>query len=268
MVLSVIDLHAHVLPGVDDGPRTLEQMQAVLEQAMASGISTIVAVAHANDHHYDVTRERYSTAFEKAVALIAQKGWPLTLIPAMEVRLGPHLAEGYRQGQFLAVGDSGFFCVELPTIDFPAYTLDALYMLALEGVRPFLIHPERNRGLRHHPSLVDKLMAMNILGVASMGSLTGQFGTEVQEAVWSFIERGLIQAVSTDGHSVDKRPLTLSVAHQLLVSRYGMAVAQALTTAIPQQMLKGQTIPLVPRQVLKSSPFSSLRRLFRRSALP
>ncbi len=258
------DLHAHVLPGIDDGPKDLSQTEANLRQAVDDGVDILVAVAHANDHHYNVTREQYTRAFTQVEALVREKALPITVIPAMEVRLGQNLAEGYRDGGFLPVGDSGYFCVELGPIDFPSYTLDALYALALEGVRPFLIHPERNRGLRKMPDLANRLMAMGITGVASMGSLTGQFGDEVNQAVWDLIERGLIQAVATDGHSVHKRPLTLSLAYKLLEERYGEATAQDMTQNHPQRLLASQVMEVAGRKPLRRSPFSHVRRLFAR----
>ncbi|MDA8194732.1 MAG: hypothetical protein M0Z53_12155 [Thermaerobacter sp.] len=242
----MIDLHAHVLPNLDDGPRNLEQTAANLRQAASAGIHTLVAVAHTNDNHYQVTAQAYWEAFNAVREWVFTHDIPIALVSAMEVRLGRNLAQGFCDQAFLPVGESGYLCVELPSLDFPSYTLDSLYELGLSGVRPFLIHPERNRGLRKMPELGERLMAMGIMGVASMGSLTGQFGEEVQAAGWRLIDQGLIQAVATDGHSVDKRPLTLPVAYDLLKDRYGETVAEDMTGATPAKLLQGQSITLRP----------------------
>lgn len=256
----MIDLHAHVLPGVDDGPKDIQQTEANLQQAISSGIKTLVAVAHSNDNHFNVSVEQYTQAFTLTQRLIEEQNLPITILPAIEVRLGRNLADGYRSGAFLPVADSGYICIELPPIDFPSYTLDALYHLALENVRPFLIHPERNRGLRKMPELVDKLMSMGIVGVASMGSITGQFGEEVQQSSWTFIEKGLIQAVVTDGHSTTKRPLTLSTAYQLLQNRYGEETAIDMTYTVPRALLQGTPTALEEHLPIKRRGF--LKRLF------
>lgn len=242
----MIDLHAHVLYGIDDGPRTAQDTLGVLRQAASDGTRSIVAVAHANDGHFDVTPEQYERAFEIACREIASAGLNLHLIPGMEVRLGPQLAEGYRQGRFLAMGGTGYFCVELPPNDFPAYTLDTLFELSLEGLRILLIHPERNRGLRRRPELMERLLNMEILGVASGGSLLGQFGPEVQAATWQLIEGGLIQAVATDGHSIAKRPLRLSAYEPVLSRRYGDAVAESMLQGVPSHVLAGRPVELIP----------------------
>ncbi|PSR34605.1 MAG: hypothetical protein C7B46_03980 [Sulfobacillus benefaciens] len=244
----MIDLHAHVLPGVDDGPKTLEDTLAVVRQATTDGTTIIVSVAHANDGHFDVSRAQYEKAFSAASTALAAASIGVKLIPAMEVRLGPRLAQDFAEGKFLAIGNTGYFCVELPPNDFPAYTLDALFELSLEKLRILLIHPERNRGLRKRPELADRLLRMEVLGVASGGSLLGQFGPEVEAAAWQLIEMGLIQAVASDGHSVSKRPLRLSAYEPVIARRYGEAVSEAMLHTTPQQVLEGLPVELAPHE--------------------
>ncbi len=246
----MIDLHAHVLAGLDDGPKTWEAAQAVWHQAVQDGTHTIVAVAHANDHHFDVPADAYRAALDKARQTLAAEQIPLRLVPAMEVRLGSDLLEGYQSGRYLPIGDTPYLCVELPPNDFPAYTLDMLYQLTLEGLRILLIHPERNRGIRRRPELAERLMRMEILGVASAGSLLGQFGPEVEAASMDLMERGLIQSVASDGHSVDKRPMRLSPIRELLCRRYGDDETEWMMDEVPQLVLAGRPVALEPRQRL------------------
>lgn len=256
----MIDLHAHVLPGLDDGPKNWEDARAVWRQALQDGTDTIVAVAHANDHHFEVSRETYLNALQEARAAIAESGLELTLVPAMEVRLGADLADGYREGRYLSIGDSGYLCVELPPNDFPVYTLDALYRLTLEGIRILLIHPERNRSIRRRPELAERLIRMQILGVASAGSLLGQFGPEVEAASMDLIECGLIQSVASDGHSVVKRPLRLSPVYELLSRRYGDEETSWMMDEVPPLVLAGQAVSLKPRQRLGWRRWLAVRR--------
>ncbi len=242
----MIDLHAHVLTGIDDGPKTVSDTLAVMRQAASDGTHQLVAVAHANDGHFAVSRGDYDRAFADAVREIQMAEIDVQLIPGMEVRLGPKMAEGYRQGDFLAIGDTKYFCVELPPNDFPAYTLDALYELSLEGLRLLIIHPERNRGIRKRAELAERLIRMEALGVASGGSILGQFGPEAEASAWQLIEMGFIQAVATDGHSVSKRPLRLSAYEPVLSRRYGESVAMSMLRTTPALVLQGAPVELVP----------------------
>ena len=255
----MIDLHAHVLPGLDDGPKTLEQSLDVCRQAVSDGTSVIVAVAHANHPDFDpYPTSAYWEALASVQALLQQESVPLTLLPAMEIRLGPDVVEGYRRGDYLAIGESGYICIELPSVDFPLYTLDMLYQLSLEGLRILLIHPERNRALRKRPDLVDPLINMQIVGVASAGSLLGQFGEEARQAVWTFMDRGLIQSVSSDGHSVDKRPLLITPAWEKVQHRYGEDAVEEMRAMVPKMMMEGIAVPLDPWPPIKRKWWSRL----------
>lgn len=245
----MIDLHAHVLPGLDDGPKSPDESYAVLRQAMQDGTDTLVTVAHANDNHFEVGVDAYRQVFDEFSAMVTDD--PLLhvrLVPAMEVRLSPTIVEGFQQGRFLPIGDSRYACIELPPNDFPSYTLDMLYALSQWGLRILLIHPERNRGIRRRPELARRLIDMEILGVASAGSLLGQFGPEVEASSVELIEAGLIQAVASDGHSVVKRPLRLSPVRELLSRRYGEEAAHWMMEEVPQRVLGGLPIALRGRQ--------------------
>lgn len=244
----VVDLHAHVLPGLDDGPKTWEDAEAVWRQAVQDGTDVVISVAHANDHHFDVPSDRYRHTMAEAQTRIAEAGLALRLVPAMEVRLSPDLAQGFLSGRYLPIGDSRYICVELPPNDFPHYTLDVLYQLTLEGLRVLVIHPERNRGIRRRPELAERLMRMEILGVASAGSLLGQFGPEVESASWELIERGLIQSVASDGHSVVKRPVRLAPVVEILTRRYGEDEAHWMMEEVPSLVLQGRPVELAPRK--------------------
>lgn len=244
----MIDLHAHVLVGLDDGPKNEADAVALVRQAVQDGTDTIVAAAHANDHHFEVLADDYHRALARMRSILSREEIAVTLVSAMEVRLGPDLVEGFRRGRYLPMGDSRYFCVELPPNDFPAYAFDVLDQLTLEGLRLLIIHPERNREIRRHPELAERLMHREILGVASAGSLLGQFGPEVESAGMDLIERGFIQTVASDGHSVVKRPLRLSPVKELLCRRFGEDEAARMMQEIPRLVLSGQRVELVARQ--------------------
>ncbi len=230
----------------------MSQSLDLCRQAVSDGTSVIVAVAHANHPDFaPYPTPAYWDALTSVQAHLAKESVPLTLLPAMEIRLGPDVVEGYRRGDYLAIGESGCICIELPPTDFPLYTLDMLYQLGLEGLRVLLIHPERNRALRKHPDFVDQLINRQIVGVASAGSLLGQFGEEARQAVWTFMDRGLIQSVASDGHSVDQRPLRLTPAWEKVQQRYGADVAQKMRETVPQMMMEGMPVPLEPWAPIK-----------------
>ena len=166
----------------------------------------------------------------------------------MEIRIGPSVVEGLSQGRFLPIGETGYVCLELPFYDFPLFALDVIYQTGLDGRRVLLIHPERCRAVRNDREIADKLRAMGVLGVASAGSLTGQFGPEAEGAVWTLMDMGLIQSVASDGHSVKRRPLRLSPARELVARRYGEDEASWMMDEVPARVLAGEAVELRGRK--------------------
>jgi protein-tyrosine phosphatase len=235
---------------LDDGPRTEEESRAVLAQAISDGTRTIVAVAHANDGHFEVSRDRYDQAFGVAVEEIQAQGWDLRLVPAMEIRLGLEIGEGLECERFIPIGKTGYVCVELARRDFPLFTFEVLDQLRMAGYRLLLIHPERNQALQRRADLGETLRHLGVLGVASAGSLLGQFGGPAAKAAWTLMEQGLIQSVASDGHSVLRRPVTLSPIRSLLTRRYGAAEMAWMMDEVPGRVLDGLAVELRSRSPL------------------
>lgn len=246
----MIDLNAHVLPGLDDGPGMETDAQAAVEQAWRDGTRVLVAAAHANDGHFEVDADRYRRTFASAQERIKAAGHAVQLVSAMEIRLGPDVPMGLREGRYLAIGSSGYVCVELPVNDFPAWGFDVMHQVQLDGWRVMLIHPERSRGVRRFPEVRERLAQMGIFGVATAGSVLGQFGPDVESAAFELIDCGFVQSVASDGHSLTRRPFRLSPVRELLARRYGESEAEYMMETVPERILDGQVISLAPHQGL------------------
>lgn len=233
----MVDLHAHLLPGLDDGPQTLAQTMTLLRQARADGTTTIFAAAHVNDGKFQVDSTRYLATLHHVQELLGDTG--VRIEPASEMLLGPKLAEEFAAGRYLGMGRTGYACVELPLRDFPPYTFDVLFNLTLEGTRVLLIHPERNDALQRDLSLAQKLREMEIVGVAAVESLLGQAGSEARQAAWDLIELGLIQTMASNAHDTARRPARISPVMPLLAQRFGDHAAELMRVAIPRSIAHG-----------------------------
>lgn len=255
----MIDLNAHVLPAIDDGPETEDDAYALIQQAAQDGIEAVVAAAHANDGHFATDLDTYQQVFSRTQEWIKRSGIPLHLVPGMVVRISPGIVEAFREGRYLGIGGSGYVSLELPANDVPVDTFDIVERLMSDGHRVLLIHPERCRALRLKQDLRQRLLAMTVVGVAASGSLLGQFGAEVEAAAMDLIDIGLIQSVASDGHSLVKRPLRLSPVRELLSRRYGEPDADWMVQAVPGMVLAGREVELRPRQCLGWQRWQSAR---------
>lgn len=201
----MIDLHAHVLPGLDDGPPDLPAALALLQAMEQQGITCVVAAAHALDGRYNATREAVLRATEQVNAALQAAGASLTVLPSMELLLGFDTLRAVKSGQVLGLSGTPYLVVELPPGEFPLYTERALFELMIAGYRPILNHPERNRAIRKNPDLMYGLADKGVGAMVTAASLVGRFGAEAEALARSFISDQVATLVVSDAHDLQGR---------------------------------------------------------------
>ena len=215
----MIDLHAHVLPGLDDGPADLAQALALLWAMDQQGIRTVVAGAHAVDGRYNATREAVLVATAKVNEALATGGLAIRVLPGMELFLGFDVLRAVKSGQVMGLNQSPYLLVELPHREFPHYTERALFDLMIAGYRPILNHPERNQAIQKDPELAYRLADRGVGAMVTAASLTGRFGPVAADLAAEFLEEGVAAYVVSDAHDLKGRAPALAE---------GLAVARGL----------------------------------------
>lgn len=208
----MIDLHAHVLPGLDDGPPDLPAALALLRAMADEGITTVVASPHCDPDRYPTTAPQVLAAVELLTREAGAAGLAMRILPGMELTLTPDLVARLRSGTALAIAGTRYVCVELPHLQFPRYAEAGLFALMAAGYRPVLNHPERNRGIQERPERFERLAEQGVLGLVTAGSLLGRFGPAAQELAETFVAAGLAPLVATDAHDTRRRPPELRLA--------------------------------------------------------
>lgn len=213
----MIDLHAHVLPQVDDGPQSLAESLALLTAMERQGVQTVVASAHALDGRYNATRDAVLTATDLLRQASLAAGLTISILPSMELYLGFDLLRAVKTGQAMGLNDSQYLVVELPHREFPAYTERALFELMLAGYRPILNHPERNISIHKDPAKMYRLADKGVLAMVTAASLLGRFGTTAQHLAQDFLQDEVATLLVSDAHDCDGRapqlPEGLAAAH-------------------------------------------------------
>jgi protein-tyrosine phosphatase len=240
---SMVDVHCHILPGLDDGPESMEEAVAMAESAIAEGITHVVATPHSStEFAFD-----YARVQQVRERLQAEVGDGLILATGCDFHLNPENLEALRNdAPRFCINQHNYLLVEFNEISIPPSMDQTLHELQLMGLRPVITHPERNAILRRQPERLAKWARLGCFVQVTAGSLTGTFGPRAQEDSLCWIARGLIHIVASDAHNTRRRPLKLQPAFDIVKEQFGEQKAQALFLDNPLAAFEGRELPYVP----------------------
>jgi protein-tyrosine phosphatase len=253
-VAGVIDLHCHLLPGIDDGPGDEQAALALARALVAEGVTTVAATSHVHPD-FPNTAATLGAARSAVSDAIAREGIPLEVVRGAELDL-LHVAQfdAAALGE-LQLGEGGTLLVECPFAAAAPFFAETVARFGRDGFRVLLAHPERSPAFLREPALLERLVAGGAMASLTAASLTGRFGrTAKRYADWA-LEEGLIHDVASDAHNVDGRPPVLRAP--LEEAGYGWAL-DWLTVDAPAAILGGAALPVRPDRPRRRFP--SLRR--------
>ena len=196
-----VDLHSHVLPGVDDGPDSWESAVELLRGAAASGTTHIVATPHGDHRGTWDTIASLRELCRDVTRTLAAEQIHLTLSLGMENPLELDTADKLDRGGALTLNSSAYVLVELPFQILPLYWEEALFRIQLQGYHPIIAHPERQAQLQENPDLLAGPVSRGVLTQMTASSLAGGFGPKVKKASEAFFKKGLASLMASDCHS-------------------------------------------------------------------
>ena len=218
----MIDIHCHILPGIDDGPQHLPETLKMAKKAVSQGITSIIATPHHKNGQYDNDKEKILERVEELNDTLEQAGVPLTIFPGQETRLYGELLEDLERGQVLTMNDQKqHLFIELPSGHVPRYTEQIIYDLLMKGITPIIVHPERNKELLSTPDMLYQFVKKGALTQVTASSLTGGFGSKIKKFSQELIEANLTHFIASDAHNVGNRPFKMKEAYDLVEKKYG-----------------------------------------------
>jgi protein-tyrosine phosphatase len=238
----MIDLHCHVLPGIDDGPETIEGSLTLARAAVAAGIDTLVATPHVS-WRYRNDAETIARLVEELNTRLAAEGLALEVRPGAEIAMTILVELEPAELGRLGLGGGPWLLVEPPFTEV-ARGLDAVLLeFQRQGHRILLAHPERCQAFHRDPRMLESLVRGGVLTSVTAGSLVGRFGREVRRFALEMARDGLIHNVTSDAHDHDRRPPGLAAE----LEQAGLGpLADWLTQTVPAAILSGEEIPLRP----------------------
>jgi len=237
-----VDIHCHLLPGIDDGAKSWDDSLAMARMAVADGIDTIVVTPHQlggfSQNHGEAIRERT----EELAQLLAKHEIPLAVLPGADVRIESGMIALVQQGEVLSLADHRrHILLELPhELYFPLDRL--LSELGAAGMVGILSHPERNAGIMAKPAIVGPLVDAGCLMQITAGSLLGTFGPQSQSVAERLASDGLVHFVSTDAHGLKSRRPQLTAAHRRMAELVGSVLADQCCRDNPAAVAAGRPV--------------------------
>jgi protein-tyrosine phosphatase len=233
----LIDLHSHLLPGIDDGSKDLAMSLAMARMASSDGISTIACTPHILPGVYNNNGPAIRSAVAQLSERIAEAGIPISLVTGADAHIAPDLDVRLRDGCALTLNNSRYLLLEPPHHVLPPRLEDLIFGLQAAGYVPILTHPERLSWIEGHYDLIRRLVSSSVLMQITAGSVMGRFGRRPCYWAERMLDEGLCHLLATDAHNTEQRAPRMADARDFVAKRLGDDEAINLVLRRPQGIL-------------------------------
>lgn len=249
--MVMVDLHCHLLPGVDDGSKSMAISLRLAREATENGVThALLTPHHMNgryvNHKRDVIRE--TAEFQKQ---LQEHNIPLTVFPGQEVRINGNLLKALDNDDILFADEGGrYIMLEFPDDDVPHYTNRMIFDLQQQGITPVIVHPERNTMIMAKPELLFGLLEKGCLSQITASSYVGTFGKKVERFSRQLIEAGQGYIFASDAHNLPGRKYEMQQAFEKLRNEFGESLADQYQQNA-RTIVNGENVPLNDIRELK-----------------
>jgi protein-tyrosine phosphatase len=248
-MVPLVDIHCHLLAGLDDGPRTMEAALDMCAMAFQDGVRLMAAGAHQNERWPNVTPAVIRDATRQLEMALSRHGLPMTVFPCAEVMAHPDTLDHWREGKLLSVNDGNqYLLLEMPHGLF-VDLVPTVRSLRKVGLRPILAHPEREERFLHEAGEIEAMIEAGCLVQVSTSSVTDPKSAAEESALKDWFCRGIVHLLGSDGHSPNRRPPHMAGAYQRVTEWVGAAHADRVASANGLAVVHG-----LPLQIPRPAP--------------
>lgn len=238
----MIDLHCHILPGVDDGAQTLEDSLAMAEVAVANGITHILCTPHHNNGRFENPKYEVMKHVSKLQEELDKRDIPLTLFEGQEVRLTGETIPDLLADRLLTVdSEDKYLLIEFPSSDVPSFSEKVIFELVSKGITPIIVHPERNAVFLKDSNLLLPFLEMGCLAQLTAPSYLGVFGKKIKKMAKYMLKNNMVHMVATDAHNINKRTFLLKQAYDEIEKDFGKQKV-VLLKQVSRCLINGENI--------------------------
>ena len=253
--MVMVDLHCHLLPGIDDGSKSMAISLRLAQEATENGVThALLTPHHMNgryvNHKQDVIRK--TAEFQKQ---LQKHDIPLTVFPGQEVRINGNLLEALDNDDILFADEGNrYLMLEFPDDDVPHYTNRMIFDLQQRGITPVIVHPERNTMIMAKPNLLHGLLEKGCLSQITASSYVGTFGKKVERFSRQLIEAGQGYVFASDAHDLPGRKYEMRQAFEKLQQEFGRGLAEQYQRDA-RSIINGENVPLNSLRKIKKKHF-------------
>ncbi|MBE6048881.1 MAG: capsular biosynthesis protein [Clostridium sp.] len=250
----MIDIHSHILPGIDDGSKSISMTLEMLTNATEQGTSKIIATPHFCRGYGEAEYDEVKKLTEKISRLAKDEKIEIEIYCGQEVYYSQSIISDYKQGIIGTLANSRYLLFELPLhSEFEKEVLEDIYELQILGVKPILAHPERYKFLKEEPYLINELIDEGILFQMNAGSIEGAFGRQAKKVAELFLDKAIYNFIGSDVHNVTDRTIGIKEGYNLAVERNKIYVKQFEESA--NKLLKNEEIEFYGEKIKRKKKF-------------
>lgn len=197
----MVDIHSHILPGVDDGAIDEAMTLNMLRMAEEDGTRVMIATPHYFYPHYIASQEEIEKKVEAVNGLCRHNNIDIEVLPGREIMLDNYTLQDIEQGHMGSLNNTQYLLVELSMHEWKPYYLDLMYELQLQGYRLIIAHPERYNYIQEDITMLNPLIKEGAIFQLNAGSMTGFNGRKVQRTARELVRQGVVQLIASDAHS-------------------------------------------------------------------
>lgn len=241
----MIDLHSHILPGLDDGAEDLDSALEMVIQLRDAGFRTLVATPHVIVERDFLTVDGIMESSRLLQRELKEQGVEIDILAGAENYIFPEMARYVADGKLMTLGNAGkYLLLELPLLEVPVYTEQVFFELQLQGVTPVLAHPERYAALYRDPDRILAWAEQGVLYQLDLRSVQGRYGSDAHAMAMRMLESGLIHFLGSDVHYPSRRSNPYADELQLIRHLTGEEKFLQLTEEYPQAAIEGKELSL------------------------
>lgn len=250
----MIDIHCHILPGVDDGAQEYEDALKMADQAIGNGITDIIATPHHQTRRFYNEASQVERAVSELNEYLQSHGRKLKIHPGQEIRLYGEIIQDFKEGLNLPLQSktNPYVLIEFPSSQVPVFAERTIYDLLVAGYRPIIAHPERNSAIIENPDKLYQLINQGALSQLTATSVAGAFNKKVQKFSFELIEANLAHFIASDAHNTAERGFAMQKAYEIADKSLGATDVFKLNA---EAVLKGGMVSVHPPSEIKKKSF-------------